>query len=743
MPATGPTNLNFVSAALIVVACLGIFAADSLTPLGFAHGFLYLPLVVVAALRQQRPLLWLSTGVSVIATWAGLAISAEAPEGTPMALVLSNRLGASLALILLATAIDYYWRVIALMRLHHAEAIERSQQFESLTESLPVQIWTATPDGVVDYIGKKACELTGKTREEALADWLGLLHPDDREITTKVWLESIASGTDYRVEFRLRHHLGHYIWHLTQATPERDDTGKILRWMGSSIDISYSKQLELEARKLAERLNTTVESITDAFLVLDHNFIITYANRKAQEILGPNEQSLIDQPITDYCEEEEPSAFIKAFAQAVETQSPVSVEAYYEPRDVWLAVRAYPSRDGLTVYFVDVTEERQLAQALSESRHMEAIGRLTGGIAHDFNNLLTVILGNADTLFIRSQNNPDVERAGELITQAAERAASLTQSLLAFSRRQPLAPEAIAVNEALDGLKPILESSLGSLVDLRFDVEADLWQAHCDLSQLENALLNLALNARDAMPEGGRLSLRARNITLDQTFTSSHSDVAPGDYVVISVEDSGEGIAPEDIERIFDPFFTTKPPDKGTGLGLSTVFGFVKQSGGYIAVYSEPGEGSRFDVYLPRSRGQADTAPEPSPPGTPAQTVAASAEGRHLLVVEDNDQLREVAVAMLESAGYQVTTAGSGDEALTLLDRRFDGVFSDIIMPGDTNGVALARHLRQHHPNIPVLLASGFAEDTLSDRHQLADLPLLHKPYRREQLLNALAALWR
>jgi signal transduction histidine kinase len=371
---------------------------------------------------------------------------------------------------------------------------------------------------------------------------------------------------------------------------------------------------------------------------------------------------------------------------------------------------------------------------LVRAQRMEAIGSLTGGMAHDFNNLLGVIIGNLDLLRPMIEH---VEDADELATDAlgaALRGADLTRRLLAFARRQPLQPERVNVSELIEGLAKLLTRLLGEHIKVELDLAAETWPVVVDPAQLEASLTNLATNARDAMPKGGRLRIFTANRVLDADYAEAHVDVVPGDYVLLAVSDTGTGMAPETAGRIFEPFFTTKAEGKGTGLGLAMVYGFMKQSHGHINVYSEPGEGTTFRLYLPRS----DVAVGPSVNLTMQPAMAGC--GEVVLAVEDNPAMRKILVMQLRALNYKVLEAGTAAEAIDLLEReKIDVMFSDVIMPGEMNGIELARASLERYPAVRVVLASGFAQPLLvKELTALKSVRLLSKPYRRDELAHAL-----
>jgi signal transduction histidine kinase len=392
-----------------------------------------------------------------------------------------------------------------------------------------------------------------------------------------------------------------------------------------------------------------------------------------------------------------------------------------------------------------LTSEREKDQArtalheseekLRQSQKMEAVGQLTGGLAHDFNNLLLVIIGNLEELIERKNQPPaDLELERQAL-EAAHRGAELTRSLLAFARRQPLQPRRIAINDLMSGIVRLLSRALGERIEVSLKLASDLWPVVADPAQLEAALANLANNARDAMPKGGRLTIVTANRHLDADYCAQHTDVAVGDYAMVQVSDTGAGMAGEVIAQIFDPFFTTKPRGEGTGLGLSMVFGFMKQSGGHINVYSEPGVGTTFRLYLPRDPNGAG-APE-----TPMVEASVPGGGETVLVVEDDPALRRVAVLRLTGLGYKVLESDNAEAALEILsgDERINLVFADVVMPGKLDGHDLARIVPERWPATKVLLTSGFPGTHLDRAPTVAaGTPLLNKPYRKDELARAL-----
>ena len=381
----------------------------------------------------------------------------------------------------------------------------------------------------------------------------------------------------------------------------------------------------------------------------------------------------------------------------------------------------------------DLTHKIAAEEQLRQAQKMEAIGQLTGGIAHDFNNVLTVITGTIEIL-AAEVSKPDLAAIVKLISEAADRGAELTAHLLAFARKQPLRPREVDVNRLIVESAKLMRPTLGEHIEIESMLTDSLWAALVDPGQLSSALLNLAINARDAMPQGGKLVLETKNVTFDEEYAAANGDVVPGNYVMVAVSDTGIGIRADIIDRVFEPFFSTKEVGKGTGLGLSMVYGFVKQSGGHIKVYSEEGYGTTFRLYLP----QADAAPEEL-----AGAESPEIEGGHetILVVEDDELVRAYVRTQLQGLGYKTLSAANGSEALAIADggAAFDLLFTDVIMPGRLNGRQLAAEMTRRRPSLKVLFTSGYTENAIIHHGRLdSGVLLLAKPYRKLDLARML-----
>ncbi|HEY5711820.1 MAG TPA: ATP-binding protein [Allosphingosinicella sp.] len=379
--------------------------------------------------------------------------------------------------------------------------------------------------------------------------------------------------------------------------------------------------------------------------------------------------------------------------------------------------------------------ERDRAEAkLRQMQKMESIGQLTGGIAHDFNNMLAIVTGSLDMAKRRltGDEHPKVAAYIDNAVEGARRAAILTSRLLAFSRRQPLEPQSVDANQLVSGMSELLRRSIGEHIAFEIALGADLWLAFADPAQLENALVNLAVNGRDAMPEGGRLTILTSKFELDERHLGADAEALPGDYVLIEVRDTGAGMGPEQVERAFEPFYTTKPVGEGTGLGLSQVFGYARQSGGHVEIHSEPGAGTAVRLYLPRHLGHHVTVEERFPLGE----IPVGASDRTILVVEDEVQVRRMTVDALRDLGYAVVEAGDAAQALAIftIEPRIDLLFTDMVMPG-MSGRQLAERIMAERPATRILFTTGYSHDALAgeDGHDCA-IPLLAKPFTVDQL---------
>ncbi|WP_342730299.1 CHASE3 domain-containing protein [Bradyrhizobium sp. B117] len=384
---------------------------------------------------------------------------------------------------------------------------------------------------------------------------------------------------------------------------------------------------------------------------------------------------------------------------------------------------------GAVLVYHDATTTRDTERQLHQSQKLDAIGKLTGGVAHDFNNMLTVISGNTETLVASLKQQPELQRVARLIDDAAERCAELIQHLLAFARKQPLQPRNVEINAAITDIAKLLRPTLGEQIQIETVLEQGQMTAHIDPSRLTNAVLNMAINARDAMPNGGKLLLETHRVVLDEAYAQANAEVVPGPYVMLAVSDTGTGMSSDIQQKAFEPFFTTKEVGKGSGLGLSMVYGFVKQSGGHIKIYSEPGHGTTIKLYLPPGDGTSDAAA--------AAVPQAEGGAETIFVVEDDPLVRNFVTAQLQSLGYKTVAAADSKAALELIEagQAFDLLFTDVVIPGGISGRELAEKVATLRPGVKVLYTSGYTDNAIVHHGKLDDgVLLLTKPYRRNTL---------
>ena len=496
---------------------------------------------------------------------------------------------------------------------------------------------------------------------------------------------------------------------------------------GMAIVIAGAGRLQRAQRELIARstlLMTTLESLRDPIFVIDADGTVTAWNEPFTQLAGwnPAKHGALtrDQLLSD----RSPSMHALLGPLKLDGEGPerpAVARVSYDGRDYEVS-RGDMSGGGVVVHCVDITEKLRDEAVLHQGQKMEAIGHLTGGMAHDFNNILQVVQANLELVKADVSTNPDMLARLRSAMAAAERGARLTHQLLAFARRQPLVPRPTSVARLLSDLTDLLRHSLGERVTMELTIADDAWNATIDPGQLENAILNLAINARDAMPDGGTVNVEVSNVTLDQRYATLHSEVTPGPYVLVAVSDTGTGMPPDVAAQAFEPFFTTKRDGKGTGLGLSMVYGFVRQSSGHIRIDSAIGQGTSVKLYLPRT---LDAVVERQADATTTET------GRErILVVEDHDDVRLAVVDTLNGWGYRVTPAEGADAAVALLNggAAFDLLFTDVVMPGATPVMEMVRLAQRLQPEIAVLLTSGYARDLVPEQGDRG-YPMIAKPY--------------
>jgi signal transduction histidine kinase/DNA-binding response OmpR family regulator len=484
-------------------------------------------------------------------------------------------------------------------------------------------------------------------------------------------------------------------------------------------------------------LQATLDNLRKGLLVLDANAKIAAFNETFFDLMDfPLSLAKLGTPLAELYDAD--AKLGRETLESVQESMVGSRDTRFvrNGRELEIYKRSVPG-EGFLFSVADVTERVRAEQSLRNAQKMESIGQLTGGMAHDFNNLLQIISANLDLLV---KNEGDVPRRAarlQAAVAAVERGARLTGQLLAFARRQALDPRSTNLGRTVHEMTDILRRTLGQRIEVESVVAGGLWNTLVDRSQVENAILNLAINSRDAMPDGGKLTIEVANAFLDDTYAAAHSEVSPGQYVMLAVSDTGSGMQPDVVAKAFDPFFTTKAEGQGTGLGLSQVFGFVKQSGGHVKIYSEIGEGTTIKMYLPRSRRPQDVQ-EPFY----AQPVIGGTET--ILVVEDDDGVRAAVTDLLSELGYTVLRAANAEEALTILKAgaQVDLLFTDVVMPGSIPTRELARRAKDSRPNIRILFTSGYTQNAIVHNGKLDDdVFLLSKPYRKDDLARKLRSL--
>ncbi len=759
-----------------------------------------------------------------------------------------------------------------------AEVAAREAQFRTFAQVMPNHVWAAKPDGRLDWFNDRVYAYTGLGFDELEGqNWTQVVHPDDIPGAASRWTDALTAGQPYETEFRIRAADGNFRWHLVRALPVHDESGRILRWVGTNTDVEDQKAtlhaLDEMAQSLKQQVTEQLQEndrlwtlSQDPFLIADTAGVWLRVSPAWTEILGWSENELLGrtsewmehpddrqrtrQEVTEISHGRRTFRFENRLQakngsyrtlswNAVEedgliycgardiTEERAREKALNEARDftrlalgavggvgVWIydivndmyafddaiaslyglplgsGAPGLPRREflanvhtedmatlsstmsggletpgdlemeyrivhadgsvhwvlsrGNTIFEdgkavrrtgvgVDMTEKRLIEEQLRQSQKMEAVGQLTGGIAHDFNNMLAVVMGSLELLQRRLAGG-DV-RAQHFVSQAsgaAKRAANLTQRLLAFSRQQPLKPEVVDLNRLVNGMSDLLRHSIGADIRLETVLSGGMWKTEVDPNQLENVILNLSVNARDAMPDGGKLTIETQNAHLDARYTAKEMGVPAGQYAMIAVTDTGSGMAPEVIAKAFDPFFTTKELGKGTGLGLSQVYGFIKQSGGHVKIYSEVGMGTTIKLYLPRADVEAASPDQ----GKLTDGLLAGDDQEVVLVVDDEDAVRDFTASALEELGYHVLQASNALSALELLKAREDIVllFTDVVMP-DIDGRKLADQAKAMRPDLKILFTTGYTRNAVVHNGVLdKGVHLIGKPFTLDEL---------
>ncbi len=627
---------------------------------------------------------------------------------------------------------------------------ESEERFRDITAHVPGVVYQFK----IDADGKASFPFVSPTIKDVLgleaddivenADlFFDVVHPDDRAAMDASILETHETLAPWLWEGRMIRPSGAAGWFRGSSTPRKLDDGAVL-WNGLLLDVTDRNRAEAARKESEQQLRLVTDNLPVVIIYLDRASRFTFANKTAETWFGRPMAEIVGKQVKDILGGASYERLRPHIAKVLAGEKVTFEEEIAYPdgqtRDVIASYIPHFGTDGqvqgLFGLVQDVSDHKGIEQQLRQAQKMEAVGQLTGGVAHDFNNLLAVILGNAELL----DGKLDGEDGDllEAIIRAGERGAELTRRLLAFSRKQALRPTTLDLGELFGGLYSLLSRSLGETIEIETKAAPGLWPATADPGQVENALLNLAINARDAMPDGGKLTIECANAELDRDYVAQNPEADAGDYVALSVSDTGVGMSEEAIERAFEPFFTTKQVGEGTGLGLSMVYGFAKQSGGHVRLYSEAGKGTTVRLYLPRAELEADRAEIKDADQVPR------GRGEVVLVVEDDPDVRRLVVRILGSLGYRVVDAPDARAALAVLSagETVDLLLSDVVLAGGMSGPELARLSRERHRDLKILLMTGYAAEAANRNGGLGlETVLLNKPFQRHELADKLRAV--
>lgn len=632
---------------------------------------------------------------------------------------------------------------------HRLETLERLEaRYRAIFHTASDGIVVSDPEtGQVLDANPRAAEMFGYTTDEARGLPLSAVSVEEPPYTHEeaiAWMRQALGGVPVVVEWLCRHRSGRRFW--VEVSLRRASVVGQERMIAFVRDISTRKETEAALRSSEERHRLVVENANDAIFVLQDGEV-RFHNRRSAEMVGYTAEELRRAPFSELIHPEDRQMVVERHQRRLRGED---FETTYSFRirkrqgdELWVELNAvridWESRPAVLCFIRDITEQKLLEAQLQQAQRMEAIGRLAGGLAHDFNNMMTVVSGYSDILLARlSPQDPLYANLRE-IKKAGDHASQLTRQLLAFSRRQVLKPRVLDLNLVIRDMDQMLGRLIVEEIQVALALAPGLWRVMADPAQIEQVVMNLVINARDAMPQGGKIEIRTQNVDLDEKAARPYVDALPGPYVQLSIRDTGTGMDEETRSRIFEPFFTTKEKEKGTGLGLATVYGIVRQSEGHVGVESQPGRGTTFRVLLPRVEGEAVRGALPRPSGEPRRGEET------LLVVEDDDAVRALIHDILRRQGYAVLQARHGGEALLICERHEGPIrllVTDVVMPM-MNGPELYQRLSPLRPEMDVLYLSGYSDEAIA-HHGVLDDPdtaFLQKPFAPEDLLRKVGDL--
>jgi PAS domain S-box-containing protein len=623
-------------------------------------------------------------------------------------------------------------------------AEKESYKLSIALEQSPLSVMITDIEGLIEYVNPKFSDVTGYSTSEVKGKNISWLRAagDSADTYNDMW-NQLTSGHNWTGELINQRKDGKEYIELIKIAPLVDENGVTTSYVSITEDITARKKNERETEYSKLMLESVVNTVGEAIITINKDDIIIMANQATADMWKHNINDLIGKNLCDLMPEKYREAHrtgmnrylssgkAKVLNQRIEMEG-LRASGEVFPMEILISETQFGEQRMFTAALRDITERESTERTMRRMQKMDAIGELSGGLAHDFNNLLGIIIGNLDLIARKVEAGSKLLEQVKIAQNAALRGAELTRRLLNFARQTPLSTSLVNVNVVIANIQKMIGKSLTSKISIQTILSADLWLVELDPGDLEDAIVNLSINARDAMPEGGRLIFETRNTVLDNTIALQKFKVESGEYVEVVISDSGVGMTKEVSERIFDPFFSTKDKDKGTGLGLAMVYGFVQRTNGQIYVYSEPGIGTTFKVYFPRSVSTS------APKWLPSVEMGIIPKGTEtILIVDDEKELVTLAQETLRALGYTTICAYNADEALAILAEKksVDLVFSDVVMPGSMGGFELAVAISSQYPKIKVLLTSGFTGNMQSSEiyQQWAD-NLLIKPYRRAQL---------